>query len=184
MPAGTQGPFFNDEFGDTYGIIYALTSDGFTNREMRDYAEKIRARLFRVPEVKKVELIGAQDEKIYIEFSINDLSKFGIDANNIIRAIQTPNSVLPAGLVTTDNEVIVIRVSGAYRTEEDLRRINLHTANGFVRLGDVATIVRRNADPPTAMFRFNGKPAIGFAVSMTEDRRHTSSRKGNPTRGC
>jgi len=169
MPAGTQGPFFNDEFGDTYGIIYALTSDGFTHRQMRDYAEKIRARVLRVPEVNKVDLVGTVDEKIYIEFSVGEISNLGLDANDIVRAIQAPNAVLPAGVVTTDKERIVIRVSGAYRNEEDVSRINLHTPRGFIRLGDIATVVRRYADPPTTMFRFNGKPAIGLAVAMSFD---------------
>jgi multidrug efflux pump len=169
MPPGTQGPFFNDEFGETYGIICALTSDGFTHREMRDYAEKIRARLLRVPEVSKVDLIGTMDEKIYIEFSVGEISNLGVNPNELIRAIQAPNLVLPAGIVTTDNERIVIRVSGAYRNEDDVARINLHTSKGFVRLGDLATVVRRYADPPTTMFRYGGKPAIGLAIAMTSD---------------
>ena len=169
MPPGAQGPFFNDEFGDTFGIIYALTGDGFTQREMRDYAEKIRERLFRVPEVKKIDLIGTQDEKFYIEFSVGVIANLGIDTNDMIRAIQAPNAVLPPGLITTSNELISVRVSGAYRTEEDIRRINVHTTNGFVRVGDIATVVRRQVDPPTMMFRFNGKPAIGLAIAMTDD---------------
>jgi multidrug efflux pump subunit AcrB len=169
MPAGAQGPFFNDEFGDTFGIIYALTGDGFSQREMRDYAEKIRTQLFRVPEIKKIDLIGAQDEKIYIEFSPGVISNLGIDPNEIARAIHAPNQVLPAGQVVTDQELISVFVSGAYRTENDVRRINLHTARGFVRLGDIATIVRRPVDPPATLFRFNGAPAIGLAIAMSDD---------------
>lgn len=169
MPPGAQGPFFNDEFGDTFGIIYALTGDDFSQREMQDYAEKIRAQLFRVPEVKKIDLVGAQDEKIYIEFSTGVISNLKIDTNEIIRAIQAPNQVLPSGLVVTDQELVSVRVSGAYRTEDDVRRINLHTAGGFVRLGDIATIVRRPADPPVMMFRFNGSAAIGLAIAMSDD---------------
>jgi multidrug efflux pump subunit AcrB len=169
LPAGIQGPFFNDEFGDTFGIIYALTSDGFTHREMRDAAEKIRAQLCRVSDINKIDLLGVQEEKIYLEFSTSEVARLGMDANSIIQAIKAPNDVVPAGVVTTDNEQIVIRVSGAYRNEDDLRRINLTTASGFIRLGDVATVVRRNVDPPIMTFRFNGKPAIGFAISMTDD---------------
>lgn len=169
MPAGALGPFFNDEFGDTFGIIYALTGDGFSQREMRDYAEKIRTRLFRVPEIKKIDLVGVQDEKIYIEFSPGVVSNLGIDPNEIARAIQAPNQVLPAGQVVTDQELISVFVSGAYQSEEDVRRINLHTPRGFVRLGDIATIVRRPVDPPAALFRFNGTPAIGLAIAMSED---------------
>ena len=153
MPPGVQAPTFNDEFGDTFGIIYALTADGFTHREMRDAAEKIRAELFRVPDINKIDLLGVQEEKIYLEFSTSEVARLGMDANSIIQAIKAPNDVVPAGVVTTDNEQIVIRVSGAYRTDEDLRRINLTTASGFIRLGDVATVVRRNVDPPASTFR-------------------------------
>jgi multidrug efflux pump len=169
LPAGTQGPFFNDEFGDTFGIIYALTSDGFTQREMRDYAEKIRARFLNIPDVNKVEIVGAQDEKIYIEFSSRLVSNLGIDPNAVIEAIQAPNRVLPAGTITTQNERVIIRVSGAYGNEDDIRRINIHTSSGFIRLGDIATVTRQYADPPNPMFRFNGAPAIGLAVSMNPD---------------
>lgn len=169
MPAGAQGPFFNDEFGDTFGIIYALTGDGFSQRQMRDHAEKIRAQLFRVPEIKKIDLVGIQDEKIYIEFSPGVISNLGLDANEVVRAIQTPNQVLPAGMIVTDQELITVRVSGAYRTEEDVRRINVYTSRGFVRLGDIATVVRRPVDPPTTLFRFNGEPALGLAIAMSDD---------------
>jgi multidrug efflux pump len=169
LPPGVLGPFFDDDFGDTFGIIYALTSDGFSQRDMRDEAEKIRARLLRVPEVSKVELIGAQDEQIHIEFSTAAVANLGVDRNEIIRAIQSPNAVAPSGVVTTANERIYIRLSGAYRSEADLRQINLHTRSGFLRLGDVATIARAYEDPPKRLFRFKGEPAIGIAVSMTED---------------
>jgi multidrug efflux pump subunit AcrB len=169
MPAGTQGPFFDDEFGQTYGVICALTGDGFTHREMRDYAEKIRARLLRVREVNKIELIGTIEEKIYIEFSVSEVSNLGLDASAVMRAIQAPNLVVPAGMVITDAERIMIRVSGAYRNAEDVARINLHTPRGFVRLGDIVKVIRRYADPPTTTFRFNGMPAIGLAVAMTPD---------------
>ena len=136
---------------------------------MRDAAEKVRAALFRVADINKIDLLGAQEEKIYLEFSVSEVSRLGMDASSIIQAIKAPNDIVPAGVVTTDNEQFVVRVSGAYRTDEDLRQINLNTANGFIRLADVATIVRRNVDPPASTFRFNGKPAIGFAISMTHD---------------
>src|SRR5262249_8571795 len=147
----------------------ALTGDGFTHREMRDYAEKIRARLLRVQEVNKIELVGTVDEKIYIEFSVSEASNLGLDLNAVIRAIQAPNLVVPAGMVITDDERIVIRVSGAYQNAEDIARINLHTSRGFVRLGDIVKVIRRYADPPSTTFRFNGTPAIGLAIAMTSD---------------
>ena len=168
LPPGVLGPFYNDDFGDTFGIIYALTSNGFTQREVRDEAERIRARLLRVPDVSKVELIGAQEEQIHIEFQTAVISNLGLDINEAIRAIQAPNIVSPTGVVTTDNERINIRISGAYRNEEDLRRINLHTRSGFLRLGDITTITR-GYEEPKQLFRYNGQPAIGIAVSMAKD---------------
>ena len=122
-----------------------------------------------MPDINKIDLLGVQEEKIYLEFSTSEVSRLGMDANSIVQAIKAPNDVVPAGVVTTDNEQIIIRVSGAYRNDDDLRRINLTTANGFIRLGDVATWSARNVDPPATTFRFNGKPAIGFAISMTDD---------------
>lgn len=169
MPSGVLGPFFNDDFGETFGMVYALTGDGFSHREMRDYVERIRGRLLRVPTVSKVELIGAQDEQIFIEFSIAATATLGIDRNEVIRAIQAPNVVAPTGVVTTDRERIMLRVSGAYRNEADLRQINIHTRTGFLRLGDIATITRSYEDPPRRLFRYNGMPAIGIAASMAED---------------
>ena len=169
LPAGTQGPFFDDHFGETYGIICALTGDGFTHREMRDYAEKIRTRLLRAPDVSRIELIGTIEEKIYIEFSAREFSNLGLDANAVVRAIQAPNLVLPAGEVSTENERIVIRVSGAYATAGDVAGINLYTSKGFLRLGDIAKVIRRYADPPAATFRFKGAPAIGLAIAMKAD---------------
>lgn len=169
LPSGVQGPFFNDEFGDTYGIIYALASDGFSQREMRDYAEHIRADLLQAPDVSKVDLVGVQDEKIYIEFSIRAISRLGLDAGKIIEAIQAPNRVLPAGEITTERERIIVRVSGAYQSAEQLRRLNIHTSSGFLRLGDIATVTRRYADPPSPIFRFNGSPAIAIAVAMVPE---------------
>ena len=169
LPASTQGPFFDDQFGETYGIICALTGDGFTHREMRDYAEKIRTRLLRAPDVSRIELIGTIEEKIYIEFSAREFSNLGLDANAVVRAIQAPNLVLPAGEVSTENERIVIRVSGAYATAGDVAGINLYTSKGFLRLGDIAKVIRRYADPPAATFRFKGAPAIGLAIAMKAD---------------
>jgi multidrug efflux pump len=97
MPSGVLGPFFDDDFGDTFGMIYALTSDGFSHREMRDYVERIRSRMLRIPTVSSVELIGAQDEQIFVEFSVTAIATLGIDRNDVIRAIQAPNEVTPAG---------------------------------------------------------------------------------------
>jgi len=167
LPSGVQGPFFNDEFGDTYSVIYAFTSEGFSYRELKDYIDKVRAQLLRVPDVNKVDLIGVQDEKIYIEFSTRTVASLGINQGDVVRSLQAQNAVAPAGLVTTDQERILLFVSGAFGDENDVRAVNIRTANGFIRLGDISQVTRAYADPPSAMFRFNGEAAIGLAVSMS-----------------
>ena len=113
LPSGVVGPGFNDEFGDTFGIIYGFTAEGFTHRELRDYVEKTRARLLRVADVSKVDIIGAQDEKIIIEFSTDKLAGLGIDRGDLIAALQAQNAVSPAGILQTGDERIALRVSGA-----------------------------------------------------------------------
>jgi multidrug efflux pump subunit AcrB len=168
LPSGVQGPYFNDEFGDTYSIIYAFTSEGFSYRELKDYVESVRARLLRVPDVNKVDLLGVQDEKIYIEFSTRQIVGLGLVPSDVIRSLQAQNNVAPAGLVSTDNERILIFVSGAFGNEDDVRAVNLRTSSGFVRMGDVATVSRGYVDPPSPMFRFKGELAIGLAVSMSK----------------
>ena len=166
LPPGVRGPFFNDEFGDTFGIIYGFTSQDFSDREIRDWAYEARNRLLRLDNIGKVELIGAQDETIYIEFSTQRLASLGLSAASIINTIQTQNAVLPAGLMTSDADRTVLEVSGHLKDENDIRNLNIPTASGFVRLGDIASVVRGTVDPPQPMFRVKGKPAIGLAVSM------------------
>jgi multidrug efflux pump subunit AcrB len=168
LPAGVQGPFFNDEFGDTYSVIYAFTAEGFSYRELKDYVDKVRAHLLRVPDVSKVDFIGVQDEKIYIEFSTRTVASLGINPGEVVRSLQAQNNVAPAGLVTTDQERILLFVSGAFGNEGDVRAVNIRTSSGFIRLGDISSVTRGYADPPSAMFRFNGMPAIALAVAMNQ----------------
>ena len=124
LPSGIYGPYFNDEFGDTYSIIYALTADGFSQREVRDYAERVRTALLLVPDVAKVDLIGVQDEKIYLEFSTQQIAALGIDINALVQALQAQNAVAPSGTVEAGPERIAIRVSGGFTSEESLKAIN------------------------------------------------------------
>jgi len=166
LPEGIQGPAFNDEFGDTFGIIYAFTADGFTYRELKDYVEEVRTNLTRIPGAGKIQLIGVQDEKIYLEFPTRRLAGMGVDRDEIVASLQAQNAVLPAGIVQADNEKITLRVSGEFASEESLRQINLRANGRFYRLADLADIRRGYVDPPTPMFRYNGMPAIGLAVSM------------------
>ena len=167
LPSGIDGPFFNDEFGDTYSLVYALTSDGFTHRELRDQAERLRAELLRVRDVAKVELVGVQDEKIYLEFSTQQIAALGLDVNALMQTLQAQNALVPSGDVDAGPERIAIRVSGEFTSEESLKAVNFRSDNRFFRLSDIATVKRAYADPPQPMFRFNGQSAIGLAVAMT-----------------
>ena len=176
LPAGVVGPGFNDEFGDTFGIIYGFTADGFTFRELRDYVETFRARLLRVPDVSKIEIIGAQDEQIIIEFSTEKLAGLGIDRAALIAAIQAQNAVSPAGTLETGDERLSIRVSGAFESELDILAINIASNGRLLRLGDIADVRRVYADPPQPMFRVNGKPAIGLGYCDARGRRYSCTR--------
>lgn len=168
LPAGTVGPFFNDRFGDTFGIIYGFTSDGFTGRELRDHVEAIRSRLLLVPDVSKIEIIGAQDERIFVEFSVRELANLGIDRSTLLAALQSQNVVRPAGVIQTQDEKLSLRVSGAFQSEADLLNVNFPVGDRMVRLADIATIRRGQADPPQPMFRVNGQEAIGLGIAMRD----------------
>jgi multidrug efflux pump len=168
LPAGVVGPGFNDEFGDTFGIIYGFTADGFTHRELRDYVESARAQLLRVPDVSKIEVIGAQDERIIIEFSTEKLAGLGIDRAALIAALRAQNAVSPAGTVQTGDERLTLRVSGAFGSELDILAINIASNGRLIRLADIADVRRAYVDPPQPMFRVNGKPAIGLGIAMRD----------------
>ena len=168
LPVGVVGPGFNDEFGDTYGIIYGFTADGFTHRELRDYVEDVRSKLLHVPDVSKIEILGAQDEKIFVEFSMEELASLGIDRAALVAALQAQNVVQPAGTIQTGNESLSIRVSGAFRSEEDVANVNFAVGGRMLRLSDIARIRRGFADPPQPLFRVNGQPAIGLAIAMRD----------------
>ena len=168
LPAGIVGPGFNDDFGDTFGIIYGFTSDGFTHRALRDYVEDVRSKLLLVPDVSKIELLGAQDEAIFVEFSMEELAGLGIDRSALIAALQTQNVVRPAGTIETGNESLSLRVSGAFQSEQDVANINFVVGGRVLRLSDIARVRRSYSDPPKPLFRVNGEPAIGLAISMRD----------------
>jgi multidrug efflux pump subunit AcrB len=168
LPAGVVGPGFNDEFGDVFGIIYGVTADGFTHRELKDYVEDIRSRLMQVPDVAKIEILGAQDEKIFVEFSVQQLAGLGIDRSALTAALAAQNIVSPSGILQTGNERLTLRVSGAFESEQDILAVNFVANGRLIRLRDIAQVHRAYADPPQPMFRVNGKPAIGIAIAMRE----------------
>jgi multidrug efflux pump subunit AcrB len=166
FPSGLQGPFFNDRFGDVYGNIYAFTSDGLTLRQLRDRVEDARAKVLTVPNVGRVDLVGAQNEVIYLEFSTRQIAALGLDSQAVMATLAAQNAVTPSGFVQAGPEQIAIRVSGQFSSEESLRAINLRVNDRFFPLTDVATIRRGYVDPPESLFRYNGQPAIGLAIGM------------------
>jgi len=168
LPQGVLGPVENDEFGDTYGIIYGFTADGFTSRQLRDYVEKIRSQLLQVPDVSKVDLIGDQPERIYIEFSPEKLAGYGLNASELAAALQAQNAVAPSGVITTNHETIMLRVSGAFKSEKDILAMTFAVGNRIIRLADIAEVRRGVVDPPQPIFRINGKPGLGLAISMRD----------------
>ncbi|MFO0465905.1 MAG: efflux RND transporter permease subunit, partial [bacterium] len=168
LPLGVIGPGFNDDFGDTFGIIFGFTADGFGHRELRDQVEAVRSRLLRVPDVTKIEILGAQDEVVFIEFSLERLAGLGLNYPALIAALQAQNAVRPAGVVQTGLERLSLRVSGAFQNEADLASVSFLAGDRLVRLTDIAEIRRGFTDPPQPMFRVNGRPAIGLAVAMRD----------------
>src|SRR5271165_4968857 len=166
LPQDIVGPGFDDEFGDTYGIVYGFTADGFTHRELKDYTDNIRKQLLQLPDVSKIDVLGAQDERIYVEFSTRQLAGLGIDRAALIAALHAQNAVTPAGDVQTGDEKILVRVSGAFRDEQDILAVNFVANGRIIRLSDIARVTRGPADPAQPMFRVNGKEGIGLAIAM------------------
>ena len=166
LPQGIVGPGFNDEFGDTYGIVYGFTADGFTHRELRDYVDGVRKQLLELPDISKIDVLGAQDERIYVEFSTEQLAGLGIDRAALIAALSAQNAVTPEGVVQTGEEKILVRISGAFRTEQDILAVNFAANGRMIRLGDIARVTRGPADPAQPMFQVNGKEGIGLAIAM------------------
>ena len=166
FPQGVIGPGFNDRFGDVFGNIYAFTSDGLTQRQLRDQVEDIRAKVLTVPDVGKVDILGAQDEVIYLEFSTRKIAALGLDVRSIMSSLQGQNAVAPSGVFQAGPERISVRVSGQFTTEDSLKAVNLRVNDRFFPLTDVATITRGYVDPPQTLFRYNGQPAIALAIGM------------------
>ncbi|MEB2848046.1 efflux RND transporter permease subunit [Endobacterium cereale] len=166
LPSGVRGPFFNDRFGDVFGNIYAFTSDGVTQREMRDLVESARSQILTVPNVGKVEILGAQAEVVYLEFSTRKIAALGVDRQTVIEALQAQNAVTHSGVIESGAERVALRVSGSFLSEKSLGSINLRIGDRFFPLSEIATIRRGYADPPSALFRYNGAAALGLAIGM------------------
>ena len=169
LPPGVQGPLFNDEFGDVYGVIYALEADGFNYAELKTFADDVRQDLLRVKDVAKVELFGAQDEKVYIEISQKRLAQLGLDFNQVLQQLAAQNAVESAGAVQTPLDVVQVRVAGQFQAVEQLDAMPIRGSSGNqFRLGDIATIKRGYVDPPVVKVRHQGKEVIALGVSMAK----------------
>ncbi|QNP41547.1 efflux RND transporter permease subunit [Lysobacter solisilvae (ex Woo and Kim 2020)] len=168
LPEGVVGPFFNDEFGDTFGNIYALTGKGFDYAVLKDYAERVELELQRVPDVGKIELVGLQDEKIWIEVSNTKLATLGIPLDAVKSALEQQNAIVPAGFFETPTERVQLRVTGGFRSVEEIRNFPIRAGGRTIRLADVATVTRGFSDPAAPRMRFMGEDAIGIAVAMKD----------------
>jgi len=168
LPAGIQGPFFNDEFGDVFGNIYALTAEGFDYPQLKDQAERLRDELLRVPQVGKVEIFGIQDEKIYVELSNAKLATLGIDQAAIVQAMNQQNAIAGTGFFETASERIQIRPDGTFNSVQAVADTLIRAGGRSFRLGDIAEIRRGTIDPPGTQVRFGGKPALAIGVAMAK----------------
>lgn len=166
LPAEVVGPFFNDEFGDTFGNIYALTGKGFDYALMRDYADRIQLELQRVADVGKVDLLGLQDEKVWIELSNTKLATLGVSLQQVQQALADQNAVTPASWFETGSDRVQMRVTGQFDSVEDIAAFPIRAGDRTVRLGDIAQVRRGFADPASPKMRFMGEDAIGIAVAM------------------
>lgn len=167
LPAGVIGPIINDRFDDVYGSIYAITGDDFSYEEKRAYAEKMRQRILQIDDVQKVELLGVQQQTIYVEMDQNKLASFGMSPSDVFKLLQQQGTMMPSGMIHTDSRNVALRVSGLLGTTQALENIPIHVGERSFHLGDVAKVTQTYADPETSLMYFNGKPAVGVAVSMT-----------------
>jgi multidrug efflux pump len=166
LPQGVQGPFFNDEFGDTFGNMYAITGDGFDYADLRKMADAARNEFLRVADVNKVDLVGKQDEKIYVEMSTAKLASLGLDPALIAATLAQTNAVAAAGTVETGAERVRLTVSGEFDSVDGIRAIGIRAGERTFRLGDIAEVRRGFIEPAATRMRFNGHEALGLAVSM------------------
>lgn len=168
LPAGVVGPFFNDEFGDVYGSIYSLSADGFSYEELKEQADRVRQRLLKVQHVNKVEIFGAQDEKVFIEISQKRLAQLGLDFNTVITQLGQQNAVESAGVIDSPTDFLQVRVAGQFHSIDELKAFPIRAGGSSFRLGDIATIQRAYVDPPQVKVRDSGQDVIALGISMAK----------------
>ncbi|RON05452.1 efflux RND transporter permease subunit [Pseudomonas brassicacearum] len=169
LPDGVIGPIVNDEYGDVYGLMYAVKGDGVGHAELSDAAEDIKRSLLKVPMVKKIDVIGKQAKRIYVEFSHERLAALGITPLAIAESLKSQNAMLPAGQIDTNGDRVMVRVSGQFASEEAIRNVPITAGGRLIKLGDIATVSRGFEDPPTYTVRHNGQPVLMLGITMTND---------------
>ncbi|HEY0858491.1 MAG TPA: efflux RND transporter permease subunit [Albitalea sp.] len=168
LPAGVIGPFFNDEFGDVYGSIYSLSSDGFSYEQLKAEADRVRQRLLKVKDVNKVEIFGAQEEKVFIEISQKRLAQLGLDFNSVIAQLGQQNAVESAGVIDSPTDYVQVRVGGQFNSVEDLNVFPIRAGGASFRLGDIASVKRAYVDPPQVKVRDGGREVLALGISMAK----------------
>jgi multidrug efflux pump len=168
LPQGVLGPFFNDEFGDTYTSVFAFSAEGFSYAELKDYVESARQQLLRVAHVEKVDLIGTQDEKIYVEFSDKKLAQLGLDAQQVAAALRGQNAVTASGTLYTPLRHVPLRLSGRFASLESIRDLPLRVSGATFKVSDIAEVRRGYVDPPDFKMHFNGREVIGLGITMSK----------------
>lgn len=168
LPPGSIGPFFNDEFGDTYSLLYAFSGDGYNYADLKQTADSVRQQILRVKDVEKVDLIGVQDEKIYVEFSDKKLAELGLDAVVVAQALQAQNGMAPAGTVFAAQRNLPIRLTGSFDSVDSVANLAVRIEDRTFRVKDFAQVTRGYIDPAEFKMRFNGKPALGLGVTMNK----------------
>jgi len=169
LPSGVGGPYFNDEFGDTYIAMYAFHAVGFSYAELKDYVDEARKQMQRVPGVEKVDLLGDQEPRIYVEFSYRKFAEQGITFQQLGEALQGQNAIAPAGQLNTADKAIYVRVGGSYNSIKEIEDTRFRVNGKSLRLGDFARVYRGYEDPPTVKIRQRGREAIALGVVMQQD---------------
>jgi multidrug efflux pump subunit AcrB len=169
LPDGVIGPIVNDEYGDVYGLMYAVKGDGVGHADLTDAAEDIKRQMLKVPMVKKIDLIGKQAKRVYVEFSHERLAALGITPLAIAESLKSQNALLPAGQIDTRGDRVMVRVSGQFASEEAIRNVPITAGGRLIKLGDIATVTRGFEDPPTYTVRHNGQPVLMLGITMTSD---------------
>ena len=168
LPPGIVGPFFNDEFGDTYSLLYAFSGEGFSYAELKAAADSARQQILRVKDVEKADLLGVQDEKIYVEFSDKKLAELGLDTAGVAQVLQAQNGMVPAGTVFSSQRNLPIRLTGSFDSVESVANLAVRLEGRTIRVSDFAKVTRGYTDPPEFKMHFNGKEAIGLGVTMNK----------------